>query len=371
MKKLSFFPLFFLFFIHATAQQQHYNLLVGTYTNTCESKGIYVYDFDTKTGDFRLKNTSPQTINPSYLALSPEATLVYSVNEEGAKSTVSAFSFNPADGAMKYLNKQDAHGADPCYIIADNNNVITANYSGGTIAVFGRNADGTLTEAKQVIQHQGKGPNAQRQESAHVHMTVFSPDKKFVIANDLGTDKISVYKYDANGGANTLTLDHSFAVKSGSGPRHFAFSPNGKLAYLIHELDGTVTAFQYKKGHFTKIQETTIVAKDFKGDISSADIHISADVKFLYATNRGDANDITIFKISSKGLLSQIGQMSSGGKGPRNFAIDPSGEYVLVGHQYTANIVIFKRDKKTGLLRPTGKEIEVCAPVCLVFTPVK
>lgn len=360
--------LFIFIFTSVQAQKDKFNLLIGTYTQTCDSKGIYVYNFDAKTGDFSFKNATEKVINPSYLTVSKDNNFVYSVNEFGAESTVSSFSYNPTSGKLDLLNKQSSKGADPCYIINDDKNVIVANYSGGNISVFGKNSDGSLAEAKQVIQHYGKGSNLQRQKSAHVHMVHFSPDKKFVLANDFGNDRIYSYSYNPDAAGTVLELKDTVSVKSGSGPRHLTFSKNGKFVYLLQELDGALSVFSYSNGTLKKIDETTVLAKDFKGTFSAADIHISPDGKFLYASNRGEANNITIFKVLKNGKLLLKGQTSSLGKGPRNFAIDPTGNFLLVAHQYTNDIVIFKRNKKTGLLAITGKKIALCSPVCLVFT---
>ena len=350
------------------AQSQKLNLLIGTYTTSCESKGIYVYDFDSTTADFSFKNVSENSVNPSYLTVSSDNKYVYSVNENGTESTVSSYSYIPSSGKLDFINKQSSQGADPCYIINDDKNVIVANYSGGSIAVFEKNNDGSLAEAKQVIQHYGKGPNGKRQEGPHVHMVHFSPDKKFVLSNDLGLDKVYSYKYNPNSTTETLKVCDSVAVKAGSGPRHLTFSNDGKFVYLVQELDGSLTTFKYSNGKLKKVAETTILPKGFKGTFGSADIHISPDGKFLYASNRGEANDISIFEIGKNGKLKSKGQTSTLGKGPRNFVIDPTGNYLLVGHQYTNNVVIFKRDQLTGALTDTGKRIELCSPVCLVFT---
>lgn len=367
MKKIHFLLIVFLFVATANAQDKIYNLIVGTYTNSCDSKGIYVYDFSPDTGDFSLKNTQ-KTDNPSYLTVSDDLKYVYSVNENGADSKISSFKFDSKSGKLQQLNSQDSKGADPCYIINDDKNVIVANYSGGSIAVFEKKADGSLKEAKQVIKHTGKGINSSRQESAHVHMVYFSPDKKYILANDLGTDMIYVYKYDKNASEKVLELKDKIAVKPGSGSRHLTFSNDGKFVYLLQELDGTLTVFKYKNGSLKQLQETTVVAKDFKGENSAADIHITPDGHFLYATNRGDANTINVFAISKKGTLDLVNQVSTKGKGPRNFAIDPSGKFLLVAHQYTNEVVIFKIDKTSGKLSDTGKRIELCAPVCLAFS---
>jgi len=352
----------------ALAQKSNYNLIVGTYTAPGKSEGIYAYNFNTSTADVSLKHITKEIANPSYLAISPDKKYAYVVNETGNTSTVSAFKYDATTGALTFINKVNSQGADPCYITADTKNVIVANYSGGSLAVFSRNADGSLTEATQVIKHTGKSidPNG-RQQSAHVHMTLFTPDRKYLIVNDLGEDQTYIYNYNPTGKDKTLTQKTVIKTNAGTGPRHITFSPNGKFAYLAHEFNGSITAFAYANGKLTKIEEIGTTAKDFTGRVDAADIHVSADGKFLYETNRGDANSISTFSVLSNGKLKLIETISTLGKGPRNFSIDPSGNFLLVGHQYTNNVVIFKRDKKTGKLTDSGKRIEVGAPVCLVF----
>lgn len=352
------------------AQKNKLNLIVGTYTKSCESKGIYVYEFDSKTGNFSLKSNTENILNPSYLTVSNDNKFVYSVSENDKKSSVSAFGFNSKSGILDFINYQNPNGLNPCYIINDEKNVITANYSSGSISVLGKNNDGSIGAVKQVVQHTGKSINAKRQEASHAHMVCFSPDKKYVLANDLGTDKVYLYEYNPNTATEVLTLKSSIDVKPGSGPRHLIFSKDGKYVYVLQELDGTITSFSYADGMLKKVSETTVVASDFKGDIGAADIHISPDGKFLYATNRGTANDISAFKILKNGKLEFVQRTSTLGKGPRNFNIDPTGNFLLVGNQYTNTIVIFKRDKKSGMLTDTGKKIELCSPVCLVFTKI-
>ncbi len=350
------------------AQKQQ--LIIGTYTNTGKSEGIYVYDFDSKTGDTKQKSVTKGIQNPSYLTVSADNKFIYSVNEAGASSAASAFSFDAPSAELKFLNKQPA-GADPCYIIADKKHVITANYSGGNASIYGIEADGSLGALKQSVQHTGKGFNPNRQNSPHVHMALFTPDHRFVLINDLGKDKVYIYKYNADAEKNVLTPHDSVAITPGAGPRHLTFSMDGKFAYLLHEMDGGVTVFSYKDGSLKKIQDTKITADGFNGENGAADIHLSPDGKFLYATNRGSENNITIFSVAKNGLLSKTGQVSTMGKGPRNFVIDPSGKFLLVAHHYTNDIVIFERNAASGALKDTGKRIAVGAPVCLVFTPIK
>ncbi|NDP28341.1 MAG: lactonase family protein [Flavobacterium sp.] len=370
MKQIYFYLLFIFTIGVLQAQESKFNLIVGTYTKTCESKGIYVYEFDSQTGDFTLKSNTENIFNPSYLTVSSDTKFIYSVSENDKKTKINAFKFNSKNGKLEFLNAQDPKGLNSCYIINDEQNVITANYSSGNISVLGKNNDGSIGAVKQLVQHIGKSINANRQEAPHAHMVYFSPDKKYVLANDLGTDKVYVYQYNPNSVTQVLTLKSSIDVKPGSGPRHLIFSKNGKYVYVLQELDGIITSFSYAKGILKKVSETSVVAPDFKGDIGAADIHISPDGKFLYATNRGTANAISAFKILKNGKLEFVQRTSTLGKGPRNFNIDPTGNFLLVGHQYTNDIVIFKRDKKTGTLTNTGKKIELCSPVCLVFTKI-
>ncbi|HYD90717.1 MAG TPA: lactonase family protein, partial [Flavobacterium sp.] len=320
--------------------QNNYNLLVGTYTNECKSEGIYVYDFNVATLEFKAKGNTHGIVNPSYLCVSKDNSVVYSVNEDGNKSGVSAFKYTPANGKLNLLNAKDSQGADPCYIINDDKNVIVANYTGGSVAVFGKKQDGSLTDVKQVVQHSGNSINKERQEKAHVHMVHFSPDKKYLFVNDLGTDKISIYNYNPDGGNNTLTLKESITVKAGSGPRHLVFHPNGIFFYVLHELDASLSVYSYIKEKVELIQETTIVSEGFVGAVGAADIHFSNDGKFIYATNRGDANSISVFRVHANGRMNLVQRISTQGSSPRNFTIDPTDNYVLVANQKTNNISI-------------------------------
>jgi len=366
MKKTTI--LFFALLLSFYANAQNYNLIVGTYTNKGTSEGIYTYTYNIQTAQTTLKSVTKNVVNPSYLAISNDKKFIYAVNEDGKSSEVSAFNFNAQSGNLSFINKKSPAGADPCFITVDGTNVIVANYSGGSISVFGRNADGSLTDAKQVIQHTGKSIDPKRQTSAHVHQVQFSPDKKYLICNDLGEDQIYIYNYNSLAKEQVLTLKSVIKTAAGSGPRHLAFTPNGKYAYLAHEFTGTVTAFAYSNGNLTKIEDIKSTKTDFNGAIDGADIHVTADGKFLYETNRGEANTITVFAINAKGQLKLVEIVSTLGKGPRNFAIDPSGKHVLVAHQYTNDVVVFNRDLQTGKLSDSGKRINVGAPVCLLFS---
>lgn len=364
MKNLAVFISFLLGTLQLHAQD--HKLLIGTYTNKGTSEGIYVYSYDIKTGGTKLL-TMTKAVNPSYLDLSKDGQTVYAVNESGKESAVSAFSFNKTSGVLSFLNRKSSEGADPCYVISDEKNVFIANYSGGSIGIFGRNADGSLTDVKQLIRHTGKSVDAKRQSSAHVHQIQFTPDKKYMVVNDLGEDQLYLYRYFAEGGKETLRLKAVVKTTPGSGPRHLAFSPNGKFAYLAHEFTGVIHVYAYRDGSLSKVQEIKSTSPDFSGPIDAADIHVSSDGKFLYETNRGMANTISTYAISSLGTLKHIETISTLGKGPRNFTIDPSGSFLLVAHQYSNEVVVFNRNPKTGRLTDSSKRIKVGAPVCLIF----
>ena len=358
LQSLFLFPVF--------AQEYTYHLLIGTYTNTGKSQGIYSFDLNMKTGVDTQKSVATGVSNPSFLTITPDKKFVYSVNESSNGGAANSFSFNEKNGKLTLLNTSQTNSDGPCYITSTDNHVFTANYGGGSLSVFGRKADGTLTNTEQVIQHVGKSINTERQNEPHVHQVILSPDKKYLLVNDLGTDKVTVYKYNPAATSNVLIPFDTLSVKPGSGPRHSVFSKDGKKLYLIHEIDGSVSVIRMNDGKLSLIQQTTVVKND-KVVIGAADIHLSPDEKYLYATNRGTANDITCFSVDKEGKLTFKQQISTGGDGPRNFAISPDGKYILVAHQKTNNIVIFKRDSKTGLLTKTDKQIEVGAPVCVLF----
>jgi 6-phosphogluconolactonase len=364
--------IFLLLFSLKTSAQDHY-LFIGTYTGT-GSKGIYVYKFNTNTGRATwISNTDSSTAsNPSYLSVTPNSKYVYAVYEDGDQKNgnVAAYSFNRASGKLKFINKQPSGGDHPCYVSTTNNNkwVAVANYTGGSASVFGVNADGSLKPTAQVVQHEGSSVVKSRQEKPHVHSAVFSPKEDYLFVADLGIDKLMIYKFNP-GVAKPLSQSSFAASIPGSGPRHFTFHPNNKFAYLIEELTGTVAAYQYSNGKLIFVQRIATHPVDYNGAFGSADIHVSPDGKFLYASNRGDENNIAIFSVNpSTGKLKLAGYQSTMGKTPRNFMIDPTGKFLLAANQNSDNIVVFKRNKTTGLLTPTGTEISVPKPVCLKMT---
>lgn len=356
--------------IYCCPMAQSYYLFIGTYT-TGESKGIYVYRFNTGTGKAEWVSNTEGVVNPSYLDIAPDKKHIYAVTETARNNSgsVSAFAFDPSSGQLSFINKQSSGGDNPCYISVNKSNkwVVIGNYSGGNLSVFPVNKDGSLQPFSQSIQHTGKSVNEKRQEAPHVHSTVFSPNQDFLFTPDLGMDKVMIYKFNPDLPRPLEPAKPSFtATEPGSGPRHFIFHPNHKFAYLIEELSGTVVAYQYNKGQLKILQRIAAHPEDYKGTPGSADIHISPDGKFLYASNRGDENNLAIFSVDLKtGKLMSRGYQPTLGKTPRNFMIDPSGKYLLVANQSTNNIVIFERNQQTGLLRETGEQIKVPNPVCL------
>ncbi|WP_026978693.1 lactonase family protein [Flavobacterium tegetincola] len=369
MWKNSLYILVLICFGIANAQETNLKFLVGTYTNTCKSDGIYVFDLDLNTGNTSLYEQSSNVVNPSYMSVTADGKIIYAVNENGAESTVSSFKYDKASSSIKLLNKQEAAGSDPCHIINDDKNVVVANYSSGSISVFKKSKTGSLNAASQVILHKGKSKNPDRQSASHVHQVQFSPDNKYVLATDLGTDKIYIYNYNPTSEQEVLTIKDSVSLKRGAGPRHLTFSPNGKFVYLLQELDGGMIVFNYQDGILRKLEETQIVDDDFKGIIGGAALHFSPDGKYLYATNRGSVNDITIFTVQADGRLNYKASVPSGGKGPRDFAIDPTGAFLLVANQNSNEIQVFRRDIISGMLSPLPRKIQICSPVHIVFIP--
>lgn len=346
-------------------------MLVGTYTSG-ESKGIYVYKFDTVTG-ISAYVSEVEVDNPSYLVLDKDEKFVYAVTEDEGEETsaANAFSFDKKEGKLTFLNKQLTKGGAPCYINIDTEgkHVVTANYVGASVTAFTVKEDGSLNEASQVISFTGKGIDKDRQRQPHLHCVIYSPDGKYLYASDLGTD--NVHKLDINMDSEEYLskgIPAEFNIKAGSGPRHIEFHPNKKFAYLITEISGEVVAFEYKEGNLSHIQ--TIKADTLNAQ-GSADIHISPDGKFLYASNRLNGDGIAIFSVNEiNGQLARIGYKGTE-KHPRNFAITPNGKFLLVASRDGDIIQVFERNIETGLLEDTGHNIALDMPVCIKFASLE
>ncbi|MFD1257431.1 lactonase family protein [Mucilaginibacter terrae] len=351
-----------------------FDLLIGTYTGN-GSEGIYVYRFYTESGRLAYLNRTTSIENPSYLCVSKNGKFVYSVNEVGddRKGSVTAFSFEPKVGTINPINKQ-VSGAGPCYISVDKDqkHVFTANYAGGSMYVFPVNKDGSLNPASQIIQDkpEGLGPNKSRQDKPHVHIAMLSPDEKHLIYTDLSTDKLNIYKYKSSQPQPLTPASPNFVkVASGDGPRHIDFSANRKYLYVITEMGGNIVAYNYNNGQPKQIQSITMLPDGYNKQVGGADIHVSPDGLFLYATNRGDANEIIVYAINQEtGMLTFIERQTTRGSHPRNFVIDPSGTFLLVANQKSNNIVVFKINRTTGKLTFVRTNTEIDSPSCLKFT---
>jgi 6-phosphogluconolactonase len=348
---------------------------IGTYTGK-ESKGIYAYRFDSRTGRVSSLGLAAETENPSWLTVHPNRRFLYAANEtgnyQGAKSgAVSAFAIDRETGKLTFLNQVASRGADPCHATVDQTgkNLLVANYSSGNIAVFRLLDDGRLGEASAFVQHTGSSVNPERQEGPHAHSIEPSPDNRFVLNADLGLDELLVYRFDAAEGTLTPN-DPPFAkLNPGAGPRHFAFHPNGKFVYVISEMQSTVTAFAYDaaRGSLRELQTLSTLPKDFSGESTTAEIRVDDSGRFLYGSNRGH-DSIAVFSIdTAQGTLTPVEIVSTGGKEPRNFEIDPTGKYLFAANQNSDSVVIFRIDAKTGRLSPSGQEFQVPSPVCVTF----
>ena len=356
-----------------------YLLFVGTYTEK-ESKGIYAYRFDTASSELTPLGVAAETTNPSFLAVDPSGHFLYAVNEvptyKGATGgAVSAFAINRQTGKLSLLNEVPSRGADPCYISFDRSGkfALVANYTGGSVAVFPVQSDGRIGAASAFVQHAGSSVSKERQEGPHAHWIETTPDNRYAIAVDLGLDELLVYRFDAKTGALTPN-DPPFAkLDPGAGPRHLAFHPSSKFAYVVNELQSTVTTFSYDadRGTFHKLGSVSTLPKNFSGTNDTAEIHVHPNGKFLFASNRGH-DSIVVFTIDLKsGALTLVDHFPTGGKTPRNFEIDPTGKVLFVANQDTNNIVLFRIDPDTGRLSRIGQPLEVPSPVSLRFVPAE
>ncbi|KGS09136.1 lactonase, 7-bladed beta-propeller family protein [Burkholderia pseudomallei MSHR4032] len=363
-----------------------YNLLVGTYTGS-GSDGLYVYRFDTDSGRVS-PVSSAKAENPSYLVASRDGRHVYAVNElpgdagpASVRGGVSAFDFDARTGALKFVNRVSAQGNDPCYLSLspDGRYLVVANYSvasdpGGSFSVFPVEATGALGAAVLNVHHEGTGPVKGRQDGAHVHSTVFSPDGKYLFVQDLGADKLYSYRYTPDGSRGLIgpTESRYTLAKAGSGPRHLVFGANGRFAYVTNELNASVDVYRYDDGRLAHVETVPMTAPGFAGKVGGGALHLSPDGRFLYATNRGDANDIVIYAVNAAdGKLTLVGRQSSLGKTPREFAIDPSGKWLIVGNQDSDSMFVFRRDIASGRLEPNPARIRIDKPVDFKFVPVQ
>ena len=365
----------------AVAKPADWIMYVGTYTRA-PSKGIYAYRFKTATGAVEPLGTAglaAETENPSFLAVHPNQRFLYAVNEvsryEGQQSgSVSAFAIDRATGTLTLLNRVSSRGGSPCHLSVDASGkwLFVANYGGGNVAAFPLQQDGRVGEARTVIQHSGSSVNKARQSGPHGHAVELSPDNRFVLAADLGLDRVISYRVDPADGLAQADPQVT-SIAPGSGPRHLAFRPDGKFAYVLSEMLSRVVAFRYDagRGALAELQTVSTLPEGFSGDNSGAEILVHPGAKFLYTSNRGH-DSIASFRIdAAAGTLTPLGHVSTQGKTPRNFAVDPSGRLLFAANQNSGTVVVFRIDQETGGLTPAGTVLQVPSPVCVVFAAVK
>lgn len=364
--------------------KNNYLLFVGTYTDK-QSKGVYAYRFDAASSELTPLGLAADTTNPSFLAIDPSHRFLYAVNEvqkykDANSGAVTAFAIDDhkgdrQTGKLQLLNEVASRGADPCYIAFDKTGkwALVANYTGGSVAVFPVQRDGHVGESSAFIQHTGSSVNRERQEGPHAHWIETTPDNRFAIAVDLGLDELLIYRFDAKSGSLTPNDPPYAKLDPGAGPRHLTFHPNGKFAYVVNELQSSITAFAYDDQHgvLQKLGTVSTLPKTFSGSNDTAEIEVYPSGKFLFASNRGH-DTIAAFAIDNKtGALTLIDHFSTQGKTPRNFEIDPTGKFLFVANQDSNNIVVFQIDASSGRLTATKQTLDVPSPVCLKFMALK
>lgn len=334
---------------------------------------IHAYRFDSQSGQLKLLERTTDVEHPFFLAISPDQRFLYAIDakEFGGKEGefVAAYAIEADAGKLRRLNRQAAHGTASCYLEVDasGRSVLVANYASGTIASLPVQGDGSLVPAASIIQHSQGSDDPQSQSAAKAHCIVVSPDNRFVLAADLGINKILNYRLDAGTAKLTTNAGQPFVqLPPGSGPRHLTFHPNGQRVYVINELNSTVTYFDYATdtGMLTERQTVSTLPDDFSGQSFTADLKITPDGKFLYGTNRGH-DSVAMFRIADDGQLQRIGIQPSLGKGPQNLLITPDGRWLMCANMPGNNLVVFAIDADTGALHATAEPISIPMPACI------
>ena len=344
-------------------------LFVGSYTPNPGQPGIVVFQMDPAAGGLSPASKVDAGPNPTFLTIHPNRRFLYAVNETG-EGAVSSFALDAEAGTLTFLNLESTLSEGPCYISIDpsGNFVLVANYSGGAVSVLPIREDGSLGPISSIVQHSGElGPNKDRQEKAHAHCILPDPTGKFILATDLGLDQVLVYRLE-NG--KLKPNDPAAAqMNPGAGPRHLLFSGDGRFLYVANELDNTVTACHWnaETGKVTPFQTVPTLPRDWKGENTVADLHTALDGRILYVSNRGH-DSLALFRVDTDtGLLTPAGHESTGGKVPRNFAVEPGGKFLIAANQDSDSLVVFNIDPQTGTLEQIGEPVDVVKPVVIQF----
>ena len=350
-----------------SALAAEYFVYTGTYTRA-GSKGIYAFRFDSATGRMGPAELAAETPNPAFLAAHPNGRFLYAVNEQDG-GTVTAFAIDKTSGALTKLNTAPSGGSAPCHLAVDRTGkaLLVANFNGGSVAVLPIESDGRLGQTPFAIRHTGSSIGF-KQESPHPHQIVFSADNRFVFVPDYGIDQVMAYRLDPSKPSIAPNDPPFVKLPPGSAPRHFAFHPSGKFAYVNNELGSSVTVFAYDapRGALKEMQTVSTLPLGFSGHNDTAEAEVDARGRFLYVSNRGH-DSIAVFAIGANGTLTPVEHASTAGKAPRHFKIDPTGAYLFAANQDSGNVVQFRIDPKSGRLTATGRTVEVVLPVCLLF----
>jgi 6-phosphogluconolactonase len=372
MKMRVFVAVVFSLVVLSTAFAESLPVYFGTYTRgENSSKGIYRSVLNLETGEVSAPILAAEAVNPSFLEIHPNGRFLYAVTEAGEAGSVSAYAIEADTGNLKLLNKQPSGGAGPCHVSIDHKgkNLLVANYGSGSASVIPIKSDGRLGKPTGFVQHTGSGVNLRRQKGPHAHSINVSPDNRFAFVADLGIDKIMIYKLDTEKGTIVANNPPFVKVRSGAGPRHFAFHPNGKYAYVINELDCTVTAFTYDSivGALKEIQTITTLPDGFSGSNTCAEVRVHPGGKFVYGSNRGH-DSIVVYRVDLvDGTLTYVEHETANIKTPRNFNIEPKGKFCLVANQDGDSVVVFRINNESGALEPTGNKVFIAKPVCVRF----
>jgi 6-phosphogluconolactonase len=348
-------------------------MYVGTYTGK-GSEGIYAYRFNSKSGALKSIGLVAKSSNPSFFAISPDEKVLYSVSE-GKEGILTAYSINARTGALTELNHSSTRGGGPCFVSIDktNHTALVANYGGGSVASFRIEPGGKLSDAVSFIQHHGSSANPSRQKEPHAHSINVSPDNRFAVTADLGTDELIVYRLDAATAQLTPNDPPATKLTPGDGPRHFTFHSNRRFAYVINELHSTVTPLTWDaaKGTLTPGEPVSTLPSDFSGENTTAEVLVHPNGKWLYGSNRGH-DSIAVFEINAgTGKPKLVENAATGGNVPRNFRIDPTGRWLIAENQSSNNMRVFRIAQKNGRLTPSGEMIELVSPVCIKFVRAK
>ncbi len=340
-------------------------------------EGIHRFRLNAATGALEPAGVTEGVRNASYLALDPGRKFLYCVNEfkeyEGmASGAVSAFRIAPESGALTWLNTVASHGTDPCHLMVDRTGrcVVVANFASGSVCVLPLAADGSLMEASCVVQHEGSSVDPGRQRGPHAHAVEIDATNRHVLVPDLGCDRVMIYALDAERGILIPNPNQpSLEVTSGAGPRQLAIHPNGRFAYLINELNSTMTACAYDaaRGRLSELQTLSTLPQGYAGESTCAAVQVAPSGRFLYGSNRGH-DSIAIFALDAeRGTMTLIGHESTRGAIPRDFTLSPKGDFLAAANQDSNNVVMFRVDPATGALEPTGSVVEAGTPICVRF----